>query len=116
MTAALTQWREQCPPSPHGLVWPRPTGGPWSGGEDLKAWRGLQKVAGVARPDGGFYVVHEARHSCATLLMALGVPIPVQVAIMGHSAITTTMGYQHADLAQAREALEGVAARLGIGA
>ena len=48
--------------------------------------------------------------------MALGVPIPVQVAIMGHSAITTTMGYQHADLGQAREALEGVAARLGIGA
>lgn len=116
MTAALTQWREQCPPSPHGLVWPRPTGGPWSGGEDLKAWRGLQAAAGVTNADGGFYVVHEARHSCATLLMALGVPIPVQVAIMGHSAITTTMGYQHADLGQAREALEGVAARLGIGA
>ena len=123
MASALDQWREQCPPSPWGLVWPRPSGGPWSDGDDRLAWRGLQDAAGVHKggagtPDDpwGYYVVHEARHSTATMLMALHVPVPVQVAIMGHSAITTTMGYQHADLAQARAALEGVAERLGIGA
>lgn len=122
MTAALAQWREACPPSPYGLVWPRPSGGPWSSGDDRLSWRGLQDAAGVHKSGTGteddpweYYVVHEARHSCATLLMALGVPVPVQVAIMGHSAITTTMGYQHVDLGQARDALEGVAARLGIG-
>lgn len=122
MTAALAQWREACPPSPYGLVWPRPSGGPWSSGDDRLSWRGLQDAAGVHKGGSGteddpweYYVVHEARHSCATLLMALGVPVPVQVAIMGHSAITTTMGYQHVDLGQARDALEGVAARLGIG-
>lgn len=123
MASALDQWREQCPPSPWGLVWPRPSGGPWSDGDDRLAWRGLQDAAGVHKgglgtPDDPweYYVVHEARHSTATMLMALHVPVPVQVAIMGHSAITTTMGYQHADLAQARAALEGVAERLGIGA
>lgn len=114
MTAALTAWRDECPPSEHGLVWPRAAGGPWSSGDDRAAWHGLQRAAGVGRPDGDPYTVHEARHSCATLLMALGVPAPVQLAIMGHSAITTTMGYQHADLAQARAALEGVASLLQI--
>ena len=50
----------------------------------------------------------------ATLLMAAGVPATVVIAIMGHTAITTSMGYQHADLDQARQALEAVAPRLGL--
>ena len=37
MASALDQWREQCPPSPWGLVWPRPSGGPWSDGDDRLA-------------------------------------------------------------------------------
>ncbi|QHO91902.1 hypothetical protein CWT12_12140 [Actinomyces sp. 432] len=114
MAGALATWREQCPASPWGLVWPRPAGGPWSSGDDLRAWRALQEVAGVARPDGRPYTVHEARHSAATLLMALQVPAPVQVAIMGHSSIAVTQGYQHADLEGARRALEGVAGLLQI--
>lgn len=114
MAGALATWREQCPDSPWGLVWPRPAGGPWSTVDDLYAWRGLQEVAGVAHPDGRPFVVHEARHSAATLLMALQVPAPVQIAIMGHSSIAVTQGYQHADLAGARRALEGVAGLLQI--
>ena len=85
-----------------------------SGADDLRAWHALQEVAGVARPDGRPYTVHEARHSAATLLMALQVPAPVQIAIMGHSAIAVTQGYQHADLEGARRALEGVAGLLQI--
>ena len=46
--------------------------------------------------------------------MAVGVPATVVIAIMGHTAITTSMGYQHADLEQARQALEAVAPRLGL--
>lgn len=121
MEAALIDWRERCPESPYGLVWPRASGGPWSGTDDRYAWQALQDAAGVHKsgsgtPDDpwGYYVVHEARHSTATLLMAAGVPATVIIALMGHSAITTTMGYQHADLDQARAALEGVATRLGL--
>lgn len=68
------------------------------------------------RPQGGrgYYLVHEARRSTATLLMAVGVPATVVIAIMGHTAITTSMCYQHADLEQARAALEAVAPRLGL--
>lgn len=114
MAAALTAWRDQCPASPYGLVWPRPDGGPWSKKDDRLAWRALQDVAGVHKDDSGYYLVHEARHSTATLLMAAGVPATVVIAIMGHTAITTSMGYQHADLDQARQALEAVAPRLGL--
>ena len=114
MAAALTAWRDQCPTSPYGLVWPRPDGSPWSKKSDRLAWRALQDVAGVHKEDGGYYLVHEARHSTATLLMAAGVPATVVIAIMGHTAITTSMGYQHADLDQARAALEAVAPRLGL--
>ena len=46
--------------------------------------------------------------------MAVGVPATVVIAIMGHTAITTSMCYQHADLEQARAALEAVAPRLGL--
>lgn len=114
MAAALTAWRTQCPESPYGLVWPRPDGGPWSKKDDRLAWRALQDVAGVHKEDGSHYLVHEARHSTATLLMAAGVPATVVIAIMGHTAITTSMGYQHSDLDQARQALEAVAPRLGL--
>lgn len=122
LAAALAQWREACPPSPYGLVWPRPKGGPWSKNDDRAAWRGLQDAAGVHKSGTGteddpweYYVIHEARNTSATLLMAAHVPPPVIIAILGHSAYATSMGYMTADLGQARDALEGVAARLGIG-
>jgi site-specific recombinase XerD len=47
-------------------------------------------------------VVHEARHTTATFLLAAGVDPGVVTMIMGHSSIATTRGYQHVDLAQAR--------------
>lgn len=36
---------------------------------------------------------HCARHTCATLLLARGVPLPVIQSILGHASITTTQGY-----------------------
>lgn len=122
MAAALAEWREVCPPSEWGLVWPRPSGDPYSPADDRAAWRGLQDTAGVHKGGSGtkddpwrYWVVHEARHSTATLLMALQVPAPVVISIMGHTAISTTRGYQHADIEQARQALEGVAGLLRLG-
>ena len=115
MRTALDQWREHAPDSPHGLVWPRPDGRPQTADADADAWRALQKAAGVAHPAGRPYKGHEIRHTTATLLMELGVPESVRIAIMGHSSIATTHGYEHVDTTLAREALAKVAERLQLG-
>lgn len=121
LASMLADWRERCPESPYGLVWPRERGGPWSQKDDLAAWRGLQDAAGVHKGGAGtesdpweYYVLHEARHSVATLLMALQVPAPVMVSVMGHSSMASTQHYQHADLEQAQAALSGVAGLLQL--
>lgn len=114
MTAALTQWREIAPQSP--LVWPRSDGRPQTAPADLTAWHDLQKAADVTHPSGRRYHLHEARHSTATILLALGIPAQVIEAIMGHSSILSSNRYMHADLDMARKALNGVAAQLQLSA
>lgn len=111
---SLEQWREVGPPSPHGLVWPRPDGRPQDPSEDRGTWRDLQDEAGVRHPSGRYYHLHEARHATATLLMELGVPETVRVAIMGHSTIASTRAYEHTDITLARDALAQVATRLQL--
>lgn len=101
---------------PHrsGLVWPGVDGKPQSDHADITAWRALQDAAKVRHSSGRYYTVHEMRHTTATLLMSLGVDETVRTAILGHSSITVTRGYQHADMTQARAALEAAAVRLGL--
>lgn len=105
----------------HGLVWPslRDPSRPRRAAEDRAEWRALQDAAGVAKhPDRGgarrYWVLHEARHTTATLLLAAGVDEAVIRAILGHSTIASTRGYQHADVAMARQALETVATALQL--
>lgn len=112
MVESLRQWREVCPDSI--LVWPRPDGKPRTDKMDLADWHALQERAGVRHPSGRYYHTHEARHTTATLLMALGVDTQVIIAIMGHASILSTRHYQHADLALMRAALDGVAERLQL--
>lgn len=112
MVAALKQWREIAPES--RLVWPSADGGPRIDKADLHAWHRLQDKAGVRHPSGRHYHLHEARHTAATMLMALGVDTQVIIAIMGHASILSTRAYQHTDLAMMRTALDGVAARLQL--
>lgn len=114
MTAALKAWREVCPKSPHGLVWPRPDGQPVYVKADRARWRALQDRSGARHPSGRYWVVHEIRHTTATLLMNLGVDESVRIAILGHTSIDITRHYQHADLAHARAALAKAAAALGL--
>lgn len=109
MRDALEAWREVCPGSPHGLVWPRPDGTPMSPALDRLAWRGLQAAAGVSHPAGRPYLVHEARHTTATLLQAAGVAPEVIISIVGHASYASTQPYIHRDLSQARAALQAVA-------
>jgi site-specific recombinase XerD len=45
--------------------------------------------------------------------MEMGVDAAVIQAIMGHTDVTTTRGYQHTDLSLARKALDGLGESLG---
>lgn len=109
---ALIAWQPACPPSRWGLVWPRADGTPRSRAVDRHAWYGLQEAAGVARPDGDRYVLHEARHTAVSLLLAAGVAPEVVIQVVGHSTFASTRGYAHVDLGQARAALQAAAAIL----
>ena len=112
---ALASWSERQGFAAFGLVWPHPvTGGPLSKKIDLAMWKELQRVAGVASPDGGPYVLHEARHTTVSLLLAADVPESVVISIVGHASFAATSHYAHADLDAARAALMKVQDRLGL--
>lgn len=115
---ALDRLQETAPPNNLGLVWPgNPRKGkdwPRNAAADREEWHAIQAACDVAHPTGRPYKVHEIRNTTATLLMELGVPESVRIAIMGHSSITTTRGYEHVDQTQTRQALSGVAGRLGL--
>lgn len=110
-------------PNPWGLLWTatdarygRVQQVPVRSSDDRAAWYAVQDAAGVRHASGRRYTLHEARHTTATLLMELGVDETVRRAILGHSSITSTRGYQHANLQQQRRAMESLAERLGVGA
>lgn len=117
--SALTDWQAVAPANPHGLVWPgRVTkAGAWprNPASDRGQWEAIQETAHIAHPSGRPYHVHEIRHATATLLMALKVPESVRIAIMGHSSIASTHGYEYADIAALRVALEQMGALLELG-
>jgi integrase len=53
--------------------------------------------------------LHDLRHSCATLLLAQGVPARVVMEILGHSQIATTMNtYTHVIPEMRRDAAEKI--------
>lgn len=121
MVTALTAWKAIAPTNPWGLIWsdidtraatPKPA--PRSGRADRAEWLALQARAGVAHPAGRPYTLHEARHTTATLLMELGIDESVRTAIMGHSSITVTRGYQHASQAAASAAMAAMAEKLRL--
>lgn len=111
---ALRHWREVAPVSPHGLVWPGVKGRPARATDDRDEWKALQGAAGVGHPNGRYFELHEARDTTATLLLELGVDESVRIAIMGHSSIAVTRGYEFVNTSESRKALEGVAERLRL--
>lgn len=66
-------------------------------------WYAAQVELGITRPDGKPYAVHQLRHTAATRLLGSGPEIAT--AILGHSSIVVTRGYQHLPVEAAREAL-----------
>lgn len=75
-------------------------------------YEGLKTGFRRAREAAGMPHVHfhDLRHSCATMLLELGVPLHVIRDILGHSSVKTTERYSHAQVAPQKEAL----AKLGV--
>lgn len=119
MTDALRAWFEIMPESPHGIVWHHPVGDPYK--IDDAAFYALQEATGVRHAtrlndDGtpAYFTAHEMRHTTATLLLEAGVDPAIITAIIGHSSIVTTRGYQHVNAAPLAAAMEKVAERLAL--
>jgi integrase len=65
-------------------------GRPIDGKDDWMAWTALLDEAQVPHVR-----LHAARHTAATMLLALGVPVKVAMEILGHTKSSITEGYQH---------------------
>lgn len=115
MREALADWKAIAPQSPWGLVWPTATGRPCNEKQDRLEWQALQGTAGVGHPNGRYYHPHESRHTTATQLLEAGVDPHQVTALMGHSSILTSRGYQHPGQRPALAALEAVAGALAMG-
>lgn len=94
-------------PNPHGLVFHNPDGRPIDQEQDQKAWKQLLIDAGIPHTNQ-----HTIRHSTATLLLEAGVDVHVVQSVIGHTDIATTRGYQHVNMALAREAWGNLSALL----
>ena len=114
MVDALKEWREIAPDSDLDLVWPRLDGLSRNEDDDLQDWKDIQEAADVAHESGRRYVLHEARHTTATLLHEAGVDSEVIRMIVGHSSMASTRGYLHLSDKRAREALEQIAGQLQL--
>jgi integrase len=89
-------WRgHDNPVAPDALVFPSRAGTPMEGTNAWREWRDVLVEAKIEhRP------LHGTRHTTATLLRALHVPMEVIQDVLRHSSKTTTKGYAHGDLAE----------------
>jgi integrase len=106
LVLAFNRWRAVAPVNPWDLVFSDSNGGyPRRETTDRDNWRAVQARAGVHKPDGTPYKVHEMRHSAATLLADLGVPREVIASILGHTDVSTTGIYARESAKQRQKAL-----------
>ncbi len=91
---AGSRWRD------HDLVFCTSVGTPISPRNLLRSLQALLDRAGLPRMR-----FHDLRHSCATLLLAQGVPVKVVQEILGHTDPRVTLGiYQHVVMEDRRQA------------
>ncbi len=94
-----------------GLVFVRDDGAPLSPESITQRWQRTVRRVG-ARP----IRLHDARHTCASLLLASGVPVKVVSELLGHADVTITLSvYQHTTGEQHREAGAALTAALTSG-
>ncbi|WP_372733571.1 tyrosine-type recombinase/integrase [Nocardioides sp.] len=82
-------------------VFARVDGRPIDPKADWVEWKALLTDAGVREAR-----LHDARHTAATMLLAMGVPLRTTMEILGHSRITVTSRYQHVVDEMHRDAAE----------
>lgn len=90
------------------LIFAQPNGRPVDKHTDWEAWRALLADAGVRTVR-----LHDARHSAATTLLELGIPVRVVADMLGHSQTRVTQDtYQHVLPALAQDAADRMGAAL----
>lgn len=73
-----------------GWVFTTPTGHALNPNTDYHQWKDLLKAAGLRDAR-----LHDARHTAATVLLILGVPMPTVMSIMGWASADMAKRYQH---------------------
>lgn len=102
--AARTAWQDV-----DGLVFTDALGRPLRADTVSKAWHALLVAAGLPRVP-----FHGLRHSAATALITLGVPLRVVSDLLGHAGIVITADYYaHVEKALRREAADAMDRALG---
>lgn len=94
LAAALQGWREQCPPTPEGLVCPVYYGGTWHM-STARAHHGLAAALGAAGCQPLTRGWHALRHTMASQYMMQGGNILALSKILGHTDVKQTMVYAH---------------------
>ncbi len=90
------------------LVFRSALGRPLQHGHDSVAWKALLRKAGVRDAR-----LHDARHTAASLLLAMRVPARVVMEVLGHSKYELTMTtYSHVMPELARDAAAQMTAAL----
>lgn len=104
LATLLESWRQQCPPSSAGLVFPGASGGPL----DLdifraRVFRPAVRAAGL--PEG--LRIHDLRHTSASLYLRAGATVREVMEIHGWSQMQTALRYLHTgdDLARVADRL-----------
>lgn len=99
-------WETEGRPT-EGLVFHNGDGGPIQPKRDWRNWRDLiDKTTTPPLAPLPYIELHAARNSAASLMEAVGIQDRMVMQILGHSQVQITHGYQTAELARMREALE----------
>ncbi len=92
-----------------GYVFPSATGlDEWHQMDSLALSKSFKKFVKLAPEVPDTVTLHGLRHSCATDLLAKGVPAVMVQKIMGHASINTTMIYEHLDTKNISDAIKGI--------
>jgi integrase len=99
MVAVLREWKEQCPPSERGWLFPSPV-------------RPGEHIVGLVVRKHGVTFPHAARHTFRTALSIVGAPYDASRLLLGHALAGPSGGYVSKDLVveSLREWAEKVAA------
>lgn len=108
LVGLLREWQES---QPQDATWVFPAESDSGHVTDFKGpWRRIVAAAKLAD-----FRFHDLRHSCATLMLAAGAPLPLIGSQLGHRSAESTARYAHVQLEGQRAAVAAAAAALPAG-